>query len=128
MQPSAEAQLEAIAATVTGLEQLCNELEFALRETDWPRMDAAIADTRRTMHALENAMADATPVRTVEFDKAIFARLQRVYSVRDEQMKRLTAVHEEIAERLRALSRWKGYARSIGSEPTRPPRIFSDLR
>lgn len=128
MRPSAEAQLETIAATVAGLEQLCNELELALRESDWPRMEAAIADTRRTMHALENAMADATSVRTVEFDEAIYARLQRVYSVRDEQMKRLATMHEETGERLRALSRWKGYARSIGSEPARPPRIFSDLR
>jgi hypothetical protein len=121
--------LDSIVQNVTGLEQLCSELEVALRSRDWPRMDCAIADARRTMHELENAMADATSVRTADFDREIFARLQRVYAVRDEQMKRLASIHEEVAENLRALSRWKGYARSIGGrDQRRPSRILNDLR
>ncbi len=129
MPPSADEQLHAIGQTVGGLEQLCNELEVALRARDWPRMGVAIADSRRVMHELENAMADTTGLRTAEFDRTIYARLQRVFSVRDEQMKRLSQLHDEVAENLRSLSRWKGYARSIGgSDQTRPPRILNDLR
>ena len=129
MPQSAETQLASIAQTVVGLEQLCNELEAALRARDWVRMDAAIAESRRSMHQLENAMADATSVRTADFDRHVFGRLQRIFSVRDEQMKRLATIHEEIGENLRATSRWKGYARSIGGREKSPQaRILNDLR
>lgn len=114
---------------VTALEQLCNELEASVRARDWTRMGAAIADSRRTMHAFENAMADTTSIRSVEFDRSVYARLQNIYRVRDEQMQRVQAIHDDIGENLRALSRWKGYARSVGgSDRTRPPRILNDLR
>jgi len=115
---------------MTALEQLCNELELALREGDWKRLGAAISSSRRTMAEFEQAMAEAKSVRTAEFDREIFARLQRVYSVRAEQLARLQAYHDDVGKRLRTISRWKGYARSIGGPDVgrTPSRLFSDLR
>jgi hypothetical protein len=130
LQPSVETAFGSLNGLVTALEQLCNELELALRAADWNRMGVAIADSRRTMAEFENAMAEAKPLRTADFDQVIFARLQRVYSVRADQMKRLQAANDEIGKRLRTISRWKSYARSIGGPDVNrtPSRLFSDVR
>jgi len=94
------------------------------------RLGRAIAESRRVMHAFENAMADAKPLRTAAVDREIFARLQRIYSVRSEQMERLGARRDELGGKLQTLSRWKEYSRSIaGSDALKTkPRIFEDLR
>lgn len=130
MPPSAEAKLSCLAELVGELEQLCNELELSLRTSDWQRMDAAIGASRRKMHEFENAMADAKSLRTAEFDREIYARLQRIYSVRTGQMERLEGQHNEIGGRLRTLSRWKEYSRSIAGPDARKvkSRLFEDRR
>ncbi len=122
--------LDRIVEHVTALERLCNEIERSLRQPDWQRLDAALADTRRTMHEFENAMGEAMSLRTSEFDRVIFARLQRVYAVRQEQMKRLQAIHDATGEKLRMLSRWKTYARSIAGPDARKrnPTLLDDVR
>lgn len=132
MPPSAEAKerLGEIVAEVTQLEQLCNEMELALRETDFARLDAAIADARRTTHALENAMHAAADVRDERFDATLFARLQKIFDVREEQQRRLEMHRDSIGERLNAIARWREYARSIAGSKAARRRVshFEDRR
>lgn len=129
MQQSDSATLESVTACVTELENLCNEIELSLRASDWQRLSGVLQEVRRAMHAFENAMAETAEERDEAFDRTVFARLQRVYAVRDEQVQRLQAIHDGIGERLRSISRWKQYARAVGTrERGKPPRLFSDVR
>lgn len=130
MQQSAEAALASVGAAIAELEQLCNEIELSLRERNWSRLNGALAGSRRGMHAFENAMAESQPARSEAFDQAVFARMQRVYAVRQEQLDRLTGIHNEIGERLRAISQWKQYARSVAGSGhvQRPAALFQDVR
>lgn len=116
MQPSADsgqALLEAVAHDINELERLCIEIDASINERNWDRLGAALADSRRVTHSVQNAMGDAMSYRTAEFDRAAFARLQEIYAYRQERMDKLQAIHEDIGERLRQLSRWKTYARGV---------------
>jgi hypothetical protein len=129
--PSDSIELERIGTEIGKLEQLCNELELGLREREWARMVKAMRETRRVLHALQNAMAELKSLRTTEFDSTLFARLQRVYAVHQDQMKRVQTVHDEAGARLRTISKWKSYARSIGGskiEQQPSAQLFQDLR
>ncbi len=117
--------IDAVAREINALSAMCEEIDAGLKAHDWARMDTAIADSRRITHALEEAMAEAGPYRDDRFDAAVFQRLQEIYSFRDDRLRTLTQFHEELGERLRQLSRWKGYARSIGSSEA--PRGLSAL-
>ena len=124
MPPSAEeagqVALEALARDVNELERLCLEIDASISERDWERLGAALTDSRRITHAVENAMADAKAYRTEAFDEAVFARLKQIYDYRQQRMQTLQAIHDDFGDRLRQLSRWKGYARSIaGGEKRR---------
>ena len=108
MQPSADparGALEAVAAEVNALERLCLDIDAAVTARDWARLDAAIAGSRKAMHAFENAMAIAIPYRDEAFDRAVFARLQQIYAYRHERLEAVQAYHDEIGDRLRQLSR-----------------------
>lgn len=122
--------LSDVLSEVTQLEQLCNEMELALRETDFERLNVALADARRTMHAFENAMEAAENVRDEAFDAAVFARLRKVYAVREEQQGRLKMHRNAVGERLAGIARWREYARSIGGSKAGRARrsLFDDRR
>ncbi len=111
----ARTALEAVAVEINTLERLCVEIDAAFGAREWARLDRAIADSRKAMHGLENAMAEALPYRDEAFDRAAFARLQEIYSYRHERLEALRAYHDEIGNRLRQISRWKSYARSMGT-------------
>ena len=116
MPPSADparAALEHIAAAINELERLCLEINAAIDAHDWKRLNAAIADSRRVTHEVENAMGEGAAFRTPDFDKAAFERLQQVFSYRAERLNTLQDIHREIGERLRKLSLWKTYARAV---------------
>jgi hypothetical protein len=126
--PSADA-LDGVAREINELERLCGEINAALDERNWARLAGAIADSRRVTHAMENAMADAMPYRDARFNQAVFARLQRIFSYRQERMRELEAFHHEVAEKLKQISRWKVYARSLGSrEPIKRTTGLNQLR
>ena len=122
--------LDAVLAEVTHLELLCNEMELALRETNFERLNAALADARRTMHAFENAMEAAKSARDEHFDSAVFARLRKIYDVRDGQQRRLEHHRDAIGDRLAGIARWKEYSRSIGGSKVGRARtsLFDDRR
>jgi hypothetical protein len=131
LQPSAnsgQAVLEAVARDVNELERLCLEIDASINDHDWERLGAALADSRRITHSVSNAMGDATPYRTAEFDTAVFLRLQQIYAYRQERMNMLQQIHDEIGDRLRQLSRWKGYARSISGGERRTQSSLFDSR
>lgn len=114
--------LEAVAREINELERLCVELDGALNAHDWERMNRAIADSTKARYAMEEAMAQASPYRDAAFDGAVFSRLQQIYAYREDRMKVLSEVNTEIRDRLQQISRWKGYARTIGAK-NEPPRL-----
>jgi hypothetical protein len=124
LQQSAEelgrAALEAVAKDINELERLCVEIDASITARDWSRLDTAIAESRRVTHSAENAMELAAPYRTTAFDAAAFGRLREIFAYREERMQTLQAIHDDFGDRLRQLSRWKTYARSIaGGEGSR---------
>jgi len=60
-------------------------------------------------------MEAAQPSRDEVFDRAVYARIRRVFDVREDQLERLQAYHDRVGERLQTLSRWKVFARGIGA-------------
>jgi hypothetical protein len=114
------ALLQAIQTELAALEALCGQLERALMTRRWDALEAAIADSRRITHALQNAMDAAAEVRTKEFDDAIFARLRYVYAIRENQMARLQHYHSAVGERLQVVTRWKQALKTLGARRSTP--------
>lgn len=117
--------LAAVETELRRLEDLCESIERALLRRSWSDLDAAIADSRRITHALQNAMDDAADVRDAAFDEAFFRRLRYVHSIRENQMTRLRQYREAVGERLQLIGRWKAALRSIGR--TRPKSRLASL-
>ena len=115
----ASAEREAVEREVEELERLCETLEASLIAGKWESAAAMLRDSRRVTHAYLNAMDAAAPVRDEAFDRAIHARMRRIFDIREDQLARLRAFHAGVGERLAALSRWKQYARSIGARKGR---------
>ena len=113
--------LEAVAREVVALEQLCNELASSADSHDWTRFETALRDCRRVTHALENALHDSEGQRHEAFEKQLHARVKRILEMREVQLKRLHEYHETVGEKLRTISKWKTYARAIGSRAGNPP-------
>lgn len=109
--------LEEVESRLRELEYLCGNLERALLRRRWDDLAAAIADSRRVTHALQNAMHDAESVRTSEFDESIFRRIRQVGAIRQNQMARLQQYHSAVGERLRLMARWKSALRSMAGGP-----------
>ena len=107
-----------VDSTLRELEALCGRMESALQRRDWREIDAAIADARRVTHALQNAMEDASPVRTKSFDGHVLQRLRYVGAIRDNQMKRVEQYRDAVSERLHLLARWRSALRSLVSRST----------
>lgn len=117
--------LAAVETELRRLEDLCGSIERALMRRSWSDLDAAIADSRRITHALQNAMEDAAGARDAAFDEAVFRRLRYVHGIRENQMTRLRQYHDAVGERLQLIGRWKTALRSIGR--TRPKSRLASL-
>ncbi len=98
------------------MEALCGRIERALMRRQWSDLEGAIADSRRVMHAFQNAMDDARTFRNRDFDEDVFRRLRYIQAIRQNQMTRLQQYHDAIGERLRLMARWKSALRSIASK------------
>ena len=121
MPPSDSPARLAALAEIGALETSCAELEAALQEHDWERLDAAIGSARRITHSLEKELERDDLERDEAFDALVRERLERIHAIRDRQIVRLSAYHEELGERLKTFVKFKAYARSIGAN-TIPPR------
>jgi len=115
---------------VAEIERLCAEYANVITALDWRRIEANIADTRRTVHALQNAMHDATAVRDEAFDRAVAARMERVHAFRSAHLASMQAYRDDVAARIQTISRWKTYARAVVGTAARPQRgrLFEDQR
>jgi phage gp29-like protein len=109
----------AVEREVVELERLCGVLERHLVAGNWNEASRALQDARRVTHGFLNAMEAAQPVRDEAFDRAIHARMRRVFDVREDQLSRLRAFRDATGERLAAFARWKSFARSIGAKKAR---------
>lgn len=112
--------LRAVGAEVDALEALCAGIERAMMAGRWEELGAALAESRRVQHALENAMHDAQSARTEGFDAEISQRLRRVFTIRENQMARLLQYRNAVGERLAAIARLKTVARRIGTAHAAP--------
>ena len=115
----ASPERDAVEREVVELERLCRALEDSLVAGKWDDVSATLRDSRRVTHAFLNAMEAAADARDEEFDKAIYARMRRVFDIREDQLNRLEAFHNQVGERLQNISRWKEFARSIGAKKAR---------
>jgi hypothetical protein len=106
----------AVVQEVAELERLCGDLERSLVAGDWNEVGNALRSSRRTTHAFLNAMEAAAPHRDEAFDRAVNARMRRVFDVREDQLARLETFHSGVGARLKQLSRWKEFAASVGSK------------
>jgi len=113
--------LEAVAREVVALEQLCNELTSSADSRDWARFETALRDCRRVTHALKNALHDSEGQRHDAFENQLHVRVRHILEVREVQLNRLREYHETVGEKLRTISKWKTYARAIGSRAGAPP-------
>lgn len=107
------------------MEHLCGTLETALMRRRWSDLEAAIADSRRVMHALQNAMDQAAPARDETFDAHVMRRLHHVAAIRENQMSRLQQYQDAIGERLQVMARWKEALRSMGRRRRPVSRLAS---
>jgi len=82
----------------------------------WDDLSVALTESRRVQHALQNAMHDAAGVRDESFDGAVYAKLQWIFAIRENQMARLRHYQDSIAERLQSIARLKNVARRVGAE------------
>ncbi|MDQ2871547.1 MAG: hypothetical protein M3R35_00280 [Candidatus Eremiobacteraeota bacterium] len=104
---------DAVARELATLEELCAELERALTARDWTRLDGAIGESRRAMHALQNAFETCVADRDAAFDAEVFARLRSLETVRTHQQARLKFYRGAVGERLQLLGRAKTALRSL---------------
>jgi len=124
--PSDSPARSAALAEIGALESSCSELEAALQEHDWERLDAAIGAARRITHSLEKELERDDLDRDEAFDLFVRERLERIHAIRDRQIVRLSAYHEELGERLKTFVKFKAYARSIGANSIPPRRAGLD--
>lgn len=123
---SRDALLAAVEEQLRELENLCGALERALMRRSWPDLEAAIADSRRVTHALQNALDDARTVRSEAFDEDISKRIRYVFAIRENQMLRLQQFNGAVGERLSLMARWKAAARAMGA-PRKPASRLASL-
>ena len=116
------ADCRAVEREIKELERLCRELERSLVGGDWTSAANTLRDSRRVTHAFLNAMDAARRWNDEAFETAVLVRMRRLYDVRQDQLTRLEAFHEDVAKRLQELSRWKVFARSMRSKSAAPRR------
>jgi hypothetical protein len=125
----ADSTLEQVRARVAELETQCHALAPLVDNRDWHGFEALLVGMRRSRHALANAWEAAQPERTAQFESEIRTRVQRILEYRQYQIGRIDQVHGETGERLRLISRWKSYARSVARKRgSQTSPLFSDIR
>ena len=117
MQQSANPAIlpEAVESELAALEALCGRIERALMLRAWNELQAAIDESRRVTHALENAV-DAQPGGRDALDGGARDRIARVQMIRANQLTRLQQYHDAVGERLQIVTRWKSALRTIRRE------------
>lgn len=113
-------RLLAVQFEVDALERLCADVELAMTAGRWSDLDIALRESRRVQHALQNAMHEAQTVRDEAFDATVQAKLRWIFTIRENQMARMTYYRDAISERLQSIARVKSVARRVGAQHAQP--------
>lgn len=117
-----EAARQAVVETIIALERSCLGADAAIVERRWNDLDTVFADQQALTDRLAMLFA-AAPDVSPEQDPRVMKRLRGVLSYRDDQLRRLRAYHDGVAERLRSLERMRRFSRSIGTRVV-PARVL----
>lgn len=119
--------MDAVNTALAELEAQCARLEPLIEAHDWSALDALVADMGRARHALTNAWESTEGQRTPEFEREAMLRARRVFEYRAWHLQRLQQYQSTVSDRLTLISKWKSYAKMVGSRPGRAT-LFSDVR
>lgn len=111
-----------VVETIIALERSCLGADAAIVERRWSDLDAVFADQQALTDRLA-ALFAAAPEVAPDRDPRVMRRLRGVLSYRDDQLRRLRAYHDGVAERLRSLERMRRFSRSIGTH-VMPARVL----
>jgi len=120
--------LDAVQSGVATLEAQCRDLGPLIDRLEWDGLDRLLSDMGRVRHELMNAWEATRDERTDEFSDEIAARIRRVLTYREWQLKRLQKLRDELGGRLTLVSRWKSYARSVAGRRQSRAALFTDVR
>jgi len=108
------------------MEEYCAQAEAALRSRQWDRFKLAMREQRRLRQAITNELASAK-CELRELPQA-FARLQAIFTFRNDQLRRLVTYRSEVSKRLQITRKWKDATRSarrgIGPSPMLISRVL----
>lgn len=110
------------------LEAQCKVLGPLIDRHDWRGFERLLSEMGRARHLVMNAWEAAQPERTAEFDQEIAARVRRVLEYREYQLKRLESYNADTGGRLKLISRWKAYARSVAGRRRNHSPLLNDIR
>jgi len=104
-------------------EEQCAQAEVALRGRQWQSLEQFIADQRRTRQAIVNELAAENAV--VQTMPEVFSRLQAIFTLRNDQIRRLNSYRTEVSRRLQITRKWKDATRSARRGMGPSPVLFS---
>jgi len=106
-------------------EEQCAQAEAALRAREWPKLEQSLFEQRRIRQGIVNELAAAEmDVREVP---DVFARLQAIFTFRNDQLRRLTAYRAQVSKQLQITRKWKDAARSARYGTGPAPRLISKV-
>ena len=108
------------------LEEQCAQAEVALRGRKWNELEQSMCDQRRIRQAIVNELAAAEcEIQTLP---DVFARLQAIFTFREDQLRRLQAYRAEVSRRLQLTRKWKDAARSARHATGPAPVLISRVQ
>lgn len=114
---------ERLEAHLAEMEEECAQAEAALRGRQWGKLKLSFREQRRTRQAIANDLAAAKcDVRTIP---DVYARLQAIFTFRNDQLRRLVAYRTEVSRRLQITRKWKDAARSARQGIGPAPMVIS---
>lgn len=114
--------LTGIVTLIEEIDQLCAKAERELVARDWKALGATLNEQRRALAALTNAVYATRETRTPHFNDQLRKRIARIYAIRDNQLKRLTAFRDVCRSRLTVIARAKQARHSL-VRPKRPSSV-----
>lgn len=123
--PSLADTRETVVATILSLERACLDADAALVERRWPDVTAAL-DVQGRLTAQLAALFERAPHLSPSGDAKVAKRLEGVLAFRDDQLRRLHALRDEIGRRLETIGRARDLSRALGQP--KPPAAFYDTK
>ncbi len=113
MPSSAEAPRDAVVHAIIALERSCLDAESAFVARRWAGVEAAFGRQAELTGELGRLFA-AAPETSPANDAKVARRMQGIFAYRDDQLRRMSAYRDDVATRLRSISKVNALSRSIG--------------